>query len=327
MVEKVKGTGTTKKAAGTKGDARPMKGRAIDGAAPGDGRERPAIELEPAPSPDRASFLELEAIILATTKDREITPRFSVLDASVVSIRLAERAQIHRALFAAIDEHSPGALDAFERLEKVARALRFIQTQLNNAQADDGAARIPEALVTEGDSLRARMLRVIDFVLGDDPKIAAAYERIRQGLGHRDRANDLEELSSIYEERADAIADDRIRYRREDLGRARELAAEMHRLLDTSKTGRAGEWAQLRAKATPLLLDAFERVARVMIAADFASPREDYPTLHAAIRGLQAARPGRRVNSEEPDAPEVPEPDPDRGDRDPGGDDDPSTPA
>lgn len=292
-----------KKAAPAKSD-KGSRGGGLDGHRGDRGQGADGLAPDVPIHPDRAAFLELRPLIDAVPKERAITPYFSARDAATVSLRLFEAAAPHRELFVALDVHSPGVLGALIDLPKLARAYRYISSQLAAAQNDEGQARVPEVLVTEADALRSTMTRVLTYNFDEDPQIVTALDRIRQGLGHRDRADDLEALAMLYELNADTLAHDKVHYNPRHLVRARELSVQIGDLLDRANNGTAGEWARLRAKAAPLLLENYDRVMRTMIFIDFATAMDEYPKFHTAVRALQGPRSPKRPAEDDAPAPD-----------------------
>ncbi|MCK6548632.1 hypothetical protein L6R52_22500, partial [Myxococcota bacterium] len=237
--------------------------------------------------PDEASFNRVYDMLTTVAKERAQSPNYSAEDCADVALRLSERAARHEHRLGHLDRAIPGIAEDFENLPRLARALRFIQGRLLRAQASEGGGRIPEEIIVEGDQLRTRMGRVMTYHFGDNPKIAATLDYLRGGVGHRDRASDLEELASLYEDHAAVLEHDRTHYRPEDAARARELAVEILDLLGRPRGGTVVEWTELRAAAHALVAETYERVRRVVLAIESSASLDDHPPLASAIRALR----------------------------------------
>lgn len=237
--------------------------------------------------PDEASYEFLLKELKAVPKERALSPNYGTEDCVDATLRLCERTAPHLHRLAHLDRGIPGTAQAFENLPRLARALRFINGRLLKAQASEGMGRIPEAMVVEGDERRTRMVQVVTYHLGQDPEVAATLKYIRGGVGHRDRAADLEELASIYEDKANVFAHDRTHYRPEDGPRARELAVEMLELLGKPRGGAIVEWTDLRASAHGLLAETYERVRRMLLAIETTASVDEYPPLTSAVRSVR----------------------------------------
>jgi len=62
-------------------------------------------------------------------------------------------------------------------------------------------AALPEEVFREAQAARAKMLRVLEYHMGDVADVAADLEYIRSGAGYQDVASDLRMLADLYEDR------------------------------------------------------------------------------------------------------------------------------
>lgn len=147
------------------------------------------------------------------------------------------------------------APDAVDKLRAVSLAASHVDGMLRDAKTLEAgeATKLPKALVEEATALRAEMLEVAAYVLGRDAKVSALLADIRKGKGYQDLASDLDRLSRLYEQRAEALAKDQVRYKPEDATRAARLDADIINALDQDRRERVAHWSAQAAKLTSLL--------------------------------------------------------------------------
>ncbi len=249
--------------------------------------------------PNQRSFHDWEEVIRAVSKDRRSTARLPFEDAIDVVLRTVEGLAKYEARMEIIDRAIPGTLEAFHALGEFARATRYAHTEYLKAQASEGGARVPEEIVKEAKTFAERMTRVIRYHLAGDTKIVDTLSFLGSGIGYRHQSMELQELSAIYENRHDDLSDDRKFYDPKDAIRARELAVEIGDLVGRTKGGSAVEWAELRASAMTLTIEAHDRIARLVAAIEFDEPADNFPTLASAVRSLRGPRGTKRTNGDD----------------------------
>lgn len=270
-----------KKSAGKAGKAA-ASGRAGRGGK----AERAAKGASEGKTPDEVAYERALAAIEAVAAEDAIIPRYDVFDAATVALRLADQAARWRAELEALDAVVAGTSGSLEELELYARALRFIRTGVEETQNVENRVTVPEHLVDEVDTLRRRMIAVLEYNLGDQPEMAATLAFLRQGQGHQDRVNDLQALAKHYDANAKALAKDTAKYEAKDARRARDLAAKVQALIDKEKVASSARWVDLQARANALLLTAHDRVRRAVVFLDERAAFDTYASLHAAARAL-----------------------------------------
>lgn len=126
-----------------------------------------------------------------------------------------------------------------DRLRDLGAALFHTASLAALAAATRTKARLPVDLVASAVELRKRMVRVLDYNLGQLPHVVALLEAVRSGRGHLDLGSDLVVLGGAYENHAEALALDKRHYDREDAQRAFDTAQsiqdELDRGLDTDQ--------------------------------------------------------------------------------------------
>ncbi|MCK6550247.1 hypothetical protein L6R52_30710 [Myxococcota bacterium] len=256
-----------------------------------------------APPLDQDCFDVLRVKIERVPKEDASMPKYPVDDGATVAIRTAEQAEQFRRRLIGLEASAPGITEALNDLPRLGRALRHLNDQLGRAQAAEGWALVPEALVIEGDALRGKMADVLRYNLKHVPKVTDELDDLRQGVGHRDRVKDLNREAALYDEYAEVLAKDGVHYDPADAGRARENATKTLDCLDREKGGESAKWSELRSKTNTLLLEAHDYVTRALWLLDKNAPLERYAGFYAAVRALRGNRSSKRPTEAAPDAP------------------------
>ena len=132
---------------------------------------------------------------------------------SEVMPQLADKALLARFLALPKTEWNPQTLTD---LPLAAQAGLAAATELGAATARIDSARLPEELVVQAVSCKARMLRVLDYLLGEDEVTARELAAIRQGTGYLDLAQDLAQLAKLYVTERAQLQKDRHLYQQSD---------------------------------------------------------------------------------------------------------------
>jgi hypothetical protein len=118
-------------------------------------------------------------------------------------------------------------LQLLDELFLAADAAWHARQRLEDLQSAPVEGQVAAALHHEATTLRARMLRVLEYHLGDDAALAARMAAIRGGKGSIDLRNDLLALAELYRQHHAELADDRRHYRADDADSATRMAAEV----------------------------------------------------------------------------------------------------
>ena len=121
-------------------------------------------------------------------------------------------------------------------------------------------AKLGADLVANGTGLRGRMLRLVEYYLGDDPDTGPEVAAIRSETGYVDLASDLMRLARLYEEHKEIIRTDAKLYRETDAGEANEVSAKIMRALSEGGKEDYKNWLNLRARAWTLLHESYDEV-------------------------------------------------------------------
>ena len=231
-------------------------------------------------------------------------PRIALQQVAIFSLRQAAllRAPDVRARFALLPAEllSEGSAAT---LADLGWALWHASVQRSAAESLETSARVSLAVVQRASEVKARMLRVLDYVLGDDPALAPEVASIRSGAGHTDAAEDLTRLAILYEaHRAPIAAGGGVHYRAADATLAKELAAQILKELGASDTSAAAKARDEAARAFRALERAYEPIRRFGIAL-FADGEARFPSLYS----VRSSR-GPTSGGEAPGEPATPSP-------------------
>lgn len=167
-------------------------------------------------------------------------------------------------------------------------SLALLVTCRELGQQPTPTSNVSESLLEACNTLRAEMLTVIGYALADHEEAMVRRARIISGTGYKDKVSDLANLSDLYLEHADALAQKGgARYRPEDARRAVELSTELRKavtgtVLPESVLARAWKLFVLLEAAHQELVDGVWILLR-------RENREPWASLHALSR-----RPARR---------------------------------
>jgi hypothetical protein len=176
-------------------------------------------------------------------------------------------------------------LELLDELFLAADAAWHTRQRLEDLQQNQGEGRVAAAVHQEATTLRTRMLRVLEYHLGDHPALAARLAAIRGGKGPIDLANDLIALADLYRQHQAELVDDRRHYRADDASAATSVAAEITRQLSGGAAKEVERWTELQARAWTLLQQIYEEVRRAgQFLFYYEDPEAKFPSLFAAAR-------------------------------------------
>jgi hypothetical protein len=252
----------------------------------------------------KAAFEKLRPTLEAMPREELMPVRVDVQLAAAIahSIGIRDGAEPRRTRLQAAAKSGLFDLAVFERLPNVALAVWYARQQQQQAGAVSSEAVVPVVIVKDAQTVRGRMLRVLEHYFDDDADVGPRLVSIRSGTGLQDLANDLEQLADLYEEDDvhPVISKDPKHWRKDDVASARRFAQSIFRGLGLGTAGDAAQWADLTQRAWTLLntlYDEARATGRFVFRKD-----EDveitYPSLVAATRS-----PASRAKDEPEPAP------------------------
>ena len=272
--------------------------------------KKPAVRSRPesapaaakAADPGEAALAKLGPRLEKIPQERLSAPRADVSAASSFVLseivpRLADPALLARLKSVPAAEFDASAI---ADLEPAAQAALWTQGRLASAEAQESGVRLPLTLIDEATSLRARMLKLADYHLGEKPQAKAELDDIRSGQGYLDLAEDLRRLAVLYRSSHETLRLDTRFYRQEDAETAGKLSQRIVSELRPQGPGQAREQAW---RAWALLVERYEEVAA---AGRFILRRQGgetaFPSLYTASRAQR--------RNKKPDSPASPPQDP-----------------
>ena len=190
-----------------------------------------------------------------------------------------------RARFEALARAKEFDLRKLDGLATAALAAWFARHMYLLASATHTEAQLPVSLVTSATTLKTRMMRVVEYHLGDHPVAGALVTAIRAGTGYMDLANDLVALARLYRAHADLLEHDKKDYQSADQGLAAQTGDQILKLLG-GNTPDQRKWADRQARAWTLLNTDYAEVyaaGRYLKRAD-GDVETTFPSLVAASR-------------------------------------------
>lgn len=214
-----------------------------------------------------AALKEVRAALAALKPAAVQPPRFNVRLGATVAFGMAQYVAMAglRPRFERLAKDGEFELARLERLPRLAQATWYIRHLLDRELGSTRSAALPEALATSAQAMRKRMLKVLEFCCEGDVEVERRLAFIRQGTGYQDLADDLANLSALYEEQARRLTSMPEPYRAQDAKAAQKLGAEVLSALGLQPAAKsAGQnYGDLQARAALLLVEDYEEVAAV----------------------------------------------------------------
>lgn len=201
------------------------------------------------------AFAALETKLLALPHDRLNAVTVDVQVAATIALSVASAITADPALrarfeaLASIEEFDLARLD---ELATAALAAWFARHMYRLASATHSEAQLPASLVATAMARKARMMRVVEYHLGDHPVAGALVAAIRTGTGYMDLSNDLVALARLYATYATLLEHDKKDYRAEDQQLAGATGDQILTLLGGSEPEQR-KWVDRQARAWTLL--------------------------------------------------------------------------
>lgn len=251
----------------------------------------------------------MNSLLLDLRREELLQPRVDVQVGAVVAIGVARFVAdpVVRARFVALGKSGEFDFASVDQLDGVARAAWFARHRFLVADATRSTAQLPPEMVEAGGALKARMMKVVEYHLGEDPSAGPRVKAIRPGSGHLDLANDLHALGELYAEYAARIAHDQTFYRSSDGAAAKKMALDMIGRLGGSGASEAERWNDLQSRAFTLLRKVYEEVRRGGLFLFHGDDGEaKFPTLIGASRKSAGGAPEVTAPEEPAPAPATP---------------------
>ncbi|NUP11138.1 MAG: hypothetical protein HOW73_34265 [Polyangiaceae bacterium] len=171
--------------------------------------------------------------------------------------------------------------DTIATLKDQAWALWYLDSRVRTIDATKSDVKVDATLFEEASKARARVLKLVDYYLGENPKMAAELKDIGIGTGYIDLAGDLTRLAGHLSAHKDTLSADKMRYRADDEVTLRGMANAIIAQLNEDRTN---ETPDLRNRAWTQMRETYVHLKK---AADFIFHKR--PSDLARFPGLRAA--------------------------------------
>ncbi|WP_146649431.1 hypothetical protein [Labilithrix luteola] len=238
----------------------------------------------------KAAFEKLRPSLEALSREALTSVRLDVQIAAAIahSVAIRDLAEPRRTRLQIVAKSGMFDMSDFERLANVALAVWYARQQQQQTDALRSEAMVPAVTLKDAQTVRGRMLRVLEYYFDDDADVGSRLVAIRAGSGLQDLANDLEQVADLYEEDdvRSVISKDSKHWRKDDVASARRLAQAIFRGLGLGASGDAASWADLTQRAWTVLDELY---GEVRAAGRFVFRKDEdvevtYPSLVAATR-------------------------------------------
>ncbi len=207
------------------------------------------------------AFKELEATLRAIPAQDIAIPNCDVQDSAISALALVDvaNAPASKERFDWLADEI-FKKDTVERLERVAWAAWYAHVRMRSEAAVETETKVDPATFEAAGSLLTKMLKLIDYHVGDRTEVAAEIDDIRSGSGYQDRASDLVRAAALWERwRAELDQDTRF-FDPKDGEQARAYAEGIVRSLRAAHRANTAAWNDLRARAWTLLNELYSEV-------------------------------------------------------------------
>jgi hypothetical protein len=253
------------------------------------------------------AFATTEPMLVAMPRDSLLLVNIDVQIAAITALAVARSIDADaglRARFEGLAKIKEFDLAKLNGLATVALATWFARHMYLLASATRTEAQLPASVVEVASSLKNRMMRVVDYHLGDHAVAGPIVTAIRAGTGYLDLANDLVALARLYKKYLPLLEHDKKDYQAADETLAAQTGDQIINLLGGS-TPEQRKWADLQARAWSRLSADYDEVSA---AGRYLKRNDDdletaFPSLIAASRTAASKAP----TTEQPADPPAPE--------------------
>ncbi len=227
----------------------------------------------------------------------EVTsPRVDLQDTAETALKVVDDLSDDAALtarIAAIAATGEVAVELISTTQRYAGAAWYARHRQLLAEAAQSMVTVPESLVTKGNEIFERMLKLAQYHFADHKDEGPIVATITTASGHRRLANNLITLSELYGRNRDAVKTDPKNYLPTDERDARKTAAEIIKALSDSEDSDAELWKGRCARVWTLLSRTYgelQALGRWMLRATPEVAAERFPSLIAEARSPAAPR-------------------------------------
>jgi hypothetical protein len=164
----------------------------------------------------------------------------ALVDVAREPARLTALSMLPSSLFAA---------DTIDQLETNALALWHAHVKLQTESAHTQGAKVDVAVYEASGRHLGKMLKLIEYHMGNVPPVAVELADIKSGSGYQDRASDLVRAAALFDAHRAELQDDARYFSADDASVARGYAQTILDGVRASMGKSAAEWSDLRSRA------------------------------------------------------------------------------
>jgi hypothetical protein len=207
------------------------------------------------------AFKQLESALRAMTQDEIMPMTVDAQEAALAALALVSVARDPKRL-ERLSLLMPALLEpkAIDQLELAAWATWYAHTQLQTELAQAKGAKVDADTYEASGRHLNKLLKLVEYHVGDQPRVAVELADIRSGAGYQDRATDLVRAAALFDRHHDELEQD-ARYYDAGLGDgARRYAEAIVESLRASLGRTAAEWSDLRSRAWSQMVQLYDQV-------------------------------------------------------------------
>ncbi len=191
-------------------------------------------------------------------------PSVDLADVSILGLHIS-RELLQPDVRSRFERQDPQSFDhaLLDRIEPASWGLWYANTRRASLEATAGGGRVKGTTLEQALATKARMMRVCEYMLVDDPKAGLEIASIRGGTGHKDLASDLTRLAALYDGHAELLASGGGRYYdASDSAAAKASAGQILFELGEGQAKALQDAKDDAARAFVVLQDAYDRIRR-----------------------------------------------------------------
>jgi hypothetical protein len=244
----------------------------------------------------RRALVKIESELKGLREDELVVLRVDPQRVADTALGIARRdaAPERRVLFERFAEQGHYDIRHLDHVSDYAQVVWHARREQALAAHDASGAALPEDEVSAAYETRRRMMRVLDYQLGDRHDIRDLLAYLRDGAGHLDLANDLYTLAATYgrDDVRPQLEKDAKHYRASDADEAVRYAEMVRASQGPAPAGEVERLAGVSQRAMTLLLRSYGEHQRV---GQFLFGRREnvaltYPSLVGAVRAPRRKR-------------------------------------
>jgi hypothetical protein len=211
---------------------------------------KPKLKRAFDPAAGENALKQIEPTLRAMNNDDVVLMTMDAQEGALAALALVSIAREPKRL-ARLQPLMPGLLqaDTIDQLELAAWATWYAHAKLQTEQTQSKGAKVSAETYEASGQHLSKLLKLLEYHVGDHPDVAVELADIRSGAGYQDRATDLVRAASLFEQHRTELEQDQRYFNAEAAQVARGYAQAIIESIRASMGRSAAEWSDLRSRA------------------------------------------------------------------------------